>query len=79
MTEPDDRPGDREALRRAAELRAPLRRAAAVARSNGTGYAVFGGLTLAFSLLTSPLPPRAGSRATSCRCWSRWRAIACCR
>lgn len=55
--QPSDRPEDRAALQRAAELQAPLRRAAAVARSNGTGYAVFGVLTLLTSLLFSPLPP----------------------
>jgi len=55
--QPSDRPEDRETLQRAAGLQAPLRRAADVARSNGTGYAVFGVLTLLTSLLFSPLPP----------------------
>jgi hypothetical protein len=37
-------------LSRAAELGAPLRRAAKLARSNGLGYAVFGALTILLSL-----------------------------
>jgi len=42
-------------LARAAELGAPLRRAAKIARANGTGYAVFGALTILLSL-TGSLP-----------------------
>jgi len=42
-------PQQRE-LARAAELGMPLRRAAKIARANGTGYAVFGVLTILLSL-----------------------------
>ena len=37
---------DQQALRSAAELHRPLARAAALARSNALGYAIFGGLTI---------------------------------
>lgn len=45
-------PHQRE-LARAAELGKPLRRAANIARANGTGYAVFGVLTILLSLAGS--------------------------
>jgi hypothetical protein len=43
-------PEQQRELSRAAELGAPLRRAAKLARSNGLGYAVFGALTILLSL-----------------------------
>lgn len=41
---------DKQALQSAAELHRPLARAAALARSNALGYAVFGGLTILMAL-----------------------------
>lgn len=43
-------PADKQALRSTADLHRPLARAAAVARSNALGYAVFGALTLLVAL-----------------------------
>jgi hypothetical protein len=42
---------EREALQTAADLHAPLARAARLGAANGLGYAVFGALTLALSLI----------------------------
>jgi hypothetical protein len=47
-----DREQDRAMLARAATLRAPLARAARLAATNGTGYAVFGAVTALLSLST---------------------------
>jgi len=41
---------DRELLLRAAEVRRPIARAARIAAGNGLGYAIFGGLSLAFAM-----------------------------
>jgi hypothetical protein len=41
---------EREQLRRAAELRRPIARAAAVGRGNGLGYVIFGALSAVLSL-----------------------------
>ncbi len=41
---------DRDLLARAAELQRPLARAAKIAHTNGSGYVVFGGLTLFVAL-----------------------------
>lgn len=49
----EQREQDREELMRAAQMRAPLLRVAALARSNCTWYAIFGVLTAALSLSTA--------------------------
>jgi hypothetical protein len=50
MTTEGKTTSEQRELARAAELGAPLRRAAKLARANGLGYAVFGALTILFSL-----------------------------
>lgn len=47
---PEMSPEERAELQAAAELHRPLAKAASLARTNGTSIAIFGGLTLLFSL-----------------------------